>query len=560
MNLKKALFALVAFLVSGFATDASATINVYASNQGGYYNTNSPNPTTTIYYPYIAAHTDTEPFVFFPAGGQAIPGNFVALDEGVQTTSTINLANPTNASTSVPQAIYLAISSTNSGSASTSVTTSTSNSNTYAVISVGPSSGGTTRYPVPIGWVQNLPGPNWVNCYVSSANGAPTTGCGAVNGNYSYAAYIPAGTTIEVAIYPYDICAPSSGAPQMVGCNAAGPTPFPSPVDTTSLNALQINVATVTDADITTGSGYSDVNTFVSNPAASGNITQFDTPVTLNISLQGQAGQITCPTPTAQTDTLYFPGDQQISLNTSAFGETGLSQPSSLIVVGNYSSSSGACSAATPATVALDQTSFQSGSAYSLLQNVQLGVGPQAPYTSGGTAVTGFVDSTQTVNNCYTLGFLVQDQAAFVASPVNLTTAVAAVGNVPYCEAQNIQASQINGFLNKNACFIANAAYDDTNAAPVQMLREFRDAVLGRSALGREFVWWYYRWSPPAAQWLRSHPIFRPLVLLLLVPVEAIAIATLHPALFCFGFLAVSLALFCVAIFMYRRREEEARQ
>jgi hypothetical protein len=64
----------------------------------------------------------------------------------------------------------------------------------------------------------------------------------------------------------------------------------------------------------------------------------------------------------------------------------------------------------------------------------------------------------------------------------------------------------------QEACFIATACYGSSIAPHVLVLREFRDAVLQRSRLGRKFVKVYYRWSPPLAQFLTEHNGLRSLV------------------------------------------------
>jgi hypothetical protein len=58
-------------------------------------------------------------------------------------------------------------------------------------------------------------------------------------------------------------------------------------------------------------------------------------------------------------------------------------------------------------------------------------------------------------------------------------------------------------------CFIATAAYGTPLAAELSTLREFRDTRLLTNSLGRAFVDTYYRLSPPAADFIATHPAYR---------------------------------------------------
>ena len=72
-------------------------------------------------------------------------------------------------------------------------------------------------------------------------------------------------------------------------------------------------------------------------------------------------------------------------------------------------------------------------------------------------------------------------------------------------------------------CFIATAACGTPCAYEVRLLRAWRDTVLTATPLGRRFVRWYERTSPPIAAWIAPRPLARRLVRWLLIrPVAAL--------------------------------------
>ena len=61
-------------------------------------------------------------------------------------------------------------------------------------------------------------------------------------------------------------------------------------------------------------------------------------------------------------------------------------------------------------------------------------------------------------------------------------------------------------------CFIATAAYGTDTAKELDILREFRDTVLLPNSLGAKFVSFYYRTSPPIANFISQHEVLRTVV------------------------------------------------
>lgn len=99
------------------------------------------------------------------------------------------------------------------------------------------------------------------------------------------------------------------------------------------------------------------------------------------------------------------------------------------------------------------------------------------------------------------------------ANLINLATAEIMTGNQLLNEATTlteefIEARQLTEEEDEG-CFIATAAYGTYTAQEIEILREFRDEILLSNGLGAQFVSFYYRTSPPIADFISQHDVLR---------------------------------------------------
>ncbi len=72
-------------------------------------------------------------------------------------------------------------------------------------------------------------------------------------------------------------------------------------------------------------------------------------------------------------------------------------------------------------------------------------------------------------------------------------------------------------------CFIATAAYGTPMAEEIEILRGFRDEYLLTNPVGTTLVEFYYRVSPPIAEFITEHPSLKPIVRVGLLPAVAMS-------------------------------------
>jgi len=71
---------------------------------------------------------------------------------------------------------------------------------------------------------------------------------------------------------------------------------------------------------------------------------------------------------------------------------------------------------------------------------------------------------------------------------------------------------------NGGGCFIAAAAFGSSLEHHVQALRDLRDRYLLTSSIGKGFVFLYYRFSPPIADFIAKNEVLRAVVRICLYP------------------------------------------
>jgi hypothetical protein len=105
-------------------------------------------------------------------------------------------------------------------------------------------------------------------------------------------------------------------------------------------------------------------------------------------------------------------------------------------------------------------------------------------------------------------------------------------------------------------CFIATAAYGTPMAEEIGILRKFRDEYLLTNPVGATLVEFYYRTSPPIAQFITEHPSLKPIVRAALLPAVAMSTVAVNATVNERMVIAVLLVLVSIALIVWaiRRR------
>ena len=314
-------------------------------------------------------------------------------------------------------------------------------------------------------------------CSASNCQGVFTSG----GVDYFTAARAPSETQISgvrIGFYPKDICIGAlaqNAAATLAGCTG---TAIHQPTSSAS-TSFAITAAVDRVASTTTGMTYSQVDEKSSE---------------LSLILHGKALSYSCPA----AEDIYFPGDSSVMVSTdfTVVGDSANAPADRLIVIADRDS--------------LDETeTFATGN--ELVGRFELGIGQ--------TLFEGFENSTDGDPQLYRMNFAVRD----------VTGRLSPFGSDATCELTQVEASEVDGFLSANDCFIASAVFQSESFWAVSALREFRDQILRKTALGRMGIQVYYQHSPEWARVILKNPILRLPLAFVLIPLSGWVLLILHP-------------------------------
>ncbi len=222
----------------------------------------------------------------------------------------------------------------------------------------------------------------------------------------------------------------------------------------------------------------------------------------------------------ALCDFTLFPGDEKGYIKNS-----GANTVNSLIAGDQSASGPGYASTADASGVTYSQARFyySKGSDFSILttasqyKDIEMNVaGLQAD------SITGLQNGAQ-----YVFLAASKDQAGNIihfSDPTYAGNGLAMSAlTTPLGETQSIIPEPVEGLLKDQRCFIATAAYGNSQDPQVSILRNFRDQYLLKSKWGQKFVQWYYLVSPEIANKIKTNPWLRAVTRVILWPIVGAA-------------------------------------
>lgn len=149
-----------------------------------------------------------------------------------------------------------------------------------------------------------------------------------------------------------------------------------------------------------------------------------------------------------------------------------------------------------------------------------------------------------------------------LAGLTNGVTYFIAVSAYDYAENEGPKSTEVSeapqevrgilGLKDTGGCFIATAAYGSYEERHVKILREFRDRYLLTNIPGSAFVSFYYKVSPPIADFIRDSETLKALVRVALLPLIGFAWVLINHPVLCLGFIGYGLWVICFKPITYR--------
>jgi len=121
------------------------------------------------------------------------------------------------------------------------------------------------------------------------------------------------------------------------------------------------------------------------------------------------------------------------------------------------------------------------------------------------------LSSTTMLSANDTNGDYVQEASQILAPAFTTHLRIRLMGT-GWSNGDEVRFDEIGFFWMSPYCFIATAAYGTETASQLDILRDFRDQVLLKNALGSRFVEAYYRVSPPVADFIAKNDFLRAVV------------------------------------------------